>query len=188
MKSRKFEEKNTTIIMKDRSCFEISYRKATKEDVHAIQKFVDEAKIVMDKQGIPQWDEIYPTCEDFYDDAEKNELYIGEVEGKLAVCFTLNKFQDEDYLKVEWKNSGDDFMVIHRLCVNPEFQGKGIGTKTCRYIESLVRDKNCRSIKLDAFTKNPISLAMYEKLGYETRGYADWRKGKFKLMELDLKK
>ena len=174
-------------MMKDITENSISYRKATNEEVPAIQKFVDEAKILMNKQSIPQWDEIYPTCEDFYDDAAKNELYVGEINGRLAVCFTLNQFQDEDYLKVEWKNSGNDFMVIHRLCVNPEFQGKGIGEKTCRYIEGLVRSKNCSSIKLDAFTQNPISLAMYQKLGYKTQGYADWRKGKFKLMELILK-
>lgn len=170
-----------------KKCDLVTYRKATKEDVPAIQAFVDKAKIVMDGQGIPQWDEIYPTCEDFYGDAEKNELYVGEVDGIPAVCFTLNQFQDEAYLKVQWKNPDDDFMVIHRLCVNPEFQGMGIGFKTCRYIEDLVRGKNCHSIKLDAFTQNPISLAMYEKLGYKTMGYADWRKGRFKLMELLLK-
>lgn len=166
---------------------EISFRKARKEDVPAIQAFVDKAKILMDKQGIPQWDEVYPTCEDFYGDAQKNELYVGEVEGKAAVCFTLNHFQDEDYLKVQWENSGDDFMVVHRLCVNPDFQGKGIGTKTCLYIEELVRQNNCSSIRLDAFTLNPISLAMYKKLGFQVRGYADWRKGRFILLELVLK-
>lgn len=169
-----------------KSAEEISYRKATKEDVPAIQAFVDKAKVVMEGQGIRQWDEIYPTCEDFYEDAKKQELYVGELQGKLAVCFTLNHFQDEDYLKVEWKNPGDDFMVVHRLCVNPDFQGKGLGTKTCRYIEELVRSQNYSSIKLDTFTQNTISLALYEKLGYETRGYADWRKGRFKLMELIL--
>ncbi|MBQ0051680.1 MAG: GNAT family N-acetyltransferase [Treponema sp.] len=161
----------------------ILYRKATACDIDEIQAFVDKAKTVMDRQGIPQWDEIYPTGDDFAFDAEKNELYVGMVEGKAAVCFTLNKNQDEEYLKAEWENSGDDFIVIHRLCVNPEFQGKGIGIKTCRFIEGLVWCMGNSSIKLDAFTQNPISLAMYEKLDYRTRGYADWRKGRFKLME-----
>lgn len=161
----------------------ILYRKAVKSDLAVIQAFVDKAKKVMDSQGIPQWDEIYPTELDFGGDIDKNELYIGEIEGEPAVCFTLNKFQDEEYFNVEWENSGDDFMVIHRLCVNPEFQGRGIGKKTCMYIEEIVRAKGLSSIKLDAFSQNPISLSMYEKLGYKTRGYADWRKGRFKLME-----
>lgn len=170
-------------MMKDLGADGILYRKAMRSDLETIQEFVDKAKVVMESQNIPQWDQIYPTEYDFGGDVDKNELYIGEIEGKPAVCFTLNQWQDDDYLKVEWKNSGSDFMVIHRLCVNPDFQGKGLGIKTCRYIEGLVRVNECRSIKLDAFTQNPICLSMYEKLGFETRGYADWRKGKFKLME-----
>lgn len=174
-------------MMKDISGCGIQYRKAFCSDLPVIQNFVDKAKTVMEAQGIPQWDEVYPTEYDFGGDVDKNELYIGEIEGKPAVCFTLNQWQDNDYLKVEWKNNGNDFMVIHRLCVNPDFQGKGIGIGTCRYIEGLVRANGCRSIKLDAFTQNPISLSMYEKLGFETRGYADWRKGRFCLMEKILK-
>lgn len=174
-------------MMKDVSGSGIVYRKADVTDAPAIQAFVDKAKIVMDSQGIPQWDEIYPIKDDFIDDAEKKELYVGEIDGKPAVCFTLNNFQDEAYFTADWENKGEDFIVIHRLCVNPDFQGRGVGTQTCRYIEALVWVGGASSIKLDAFTKNPISLAMYEKLGYKVTGYADWRKGRFKLMEKVLK-
>ncbi|MDO4507152.1 MAG: GNAT family N-acetyltransferase [Spirochaetales bacterium] len=174
-------------MMKDVSGKGVVYRKADKSDLKTIQSFVDNAKIVMESQGIPQWDEIYPTDFDFGGDVEKNELYLGEVEGKPAVCFTLNSWQDNDYLKVQWENPGDGFKVIHRLCVNPEFQGRGLGINTCRYIEGLAWVQGASSIKLDAFAQNPISLAMYEKLGYKVRGYADWRKGRFKLMEKLLK-
>lgn len=161
----------------------ITYRKATSGDINEIQSFVDKAKLVMDKQGIFQWDEIYPTVEDFSGDEANQELYVGEVDGKLAVCFTLNKQQDEEYFSADWENKGDDFIVIHRLCVNPEFQGQGIGKKTCNYIEEIAQKQGAVSIKLDAFTQNPISLAMYGKLGYKAKGYADWRKGRFVLME-----
>lgn len=166
----------------------VSYRKATHADVNEIQTFVDKAKVVMDSQGIYQWDEIYPTIENFAGDEAKGELYVGEVDGKLAACFTLNQFQDEEYFSADWENKGDDFIVIHRLCVNPDFQGQGVGIKTCRYIEKLALEWGAVSIKLDAFSENPISLAMYDKLGYKVKGYADWRKGRFKLMEKILKK
>lgn len=161
----------------------ITYRMATSADINEIQRFVDRAKAVMETQGIHQWDEIYPTKEDFAGDESKQELFVGEIDGKLAVCFTLNKFQDEEYFAVDWENKGENFIVIHRLCVNPEFQGMGIGSKTCRHIEEVALERGAASIKLDAFTENPISLAMYGKLGYKVKGYADWRKGKFKLME-----
>lgn len=167
---------------------EVTYRKAISSDINEIQAFVDKAKVVMDSQGIFQWDEIYPTVEDFAGDEANQELYVGEVDGKLAVCFTLNKFQDEEYFSADWENKGDDFIVVHRLCVNPEFQGQGVGSQTCRYIEELALERGAASIKLDAFCENPISLSMYNKIGYKVKGYANWRKGRFKLMEKVLKK
>lgn len=166
----------------------ILFRKANVCDIDEISVFVDEAKSVMEKQGIFQWDEIYPLKEDFADDETNGQLYVGEMDGKIAVCFTLNKVQFDEYFAADWENKGDDFIVIHRLCVNPEFQGKGIGSSACHFIEEIALKNGASSIKLDAFTQNPIALSMYEKLGYKVKGYADWRKGKFVLMEKVLKK
>lgn len=170
-------------MLKDLSQDALVFRKAESSDVAQIQAFVDQAKIVMDRQGIPQWDEIYPIRSDFELDCQNKELYVGLVHGKPALCFTLNQMQDEEYFKVQWQNSGEDFIVVHRLCVSPEFQGRGFGLTSCRLIEALAWSKGASSIRLDAFSQNPISLSMYQKLGYVTKGFADWRKGRFKLME-----
>lgn len=42
------------------------------------------------------------------------------------------------------------------------------------------------SIRLDVFTKNPYAQKLYRKNGYQVRGFADWRKGRFDLMEKKL--
>lgn len=73
--------------------------------------------------------------------------------------------------------------MIHRLCVNPKFQKRGIGTRTLQYIENQVKDQGIETIRLDVFTLNPYALRLYEKLGYNKVGYANWRKGRFQLME-----
>ena len=166
----------------------VSFRKANVCDIDAISVFVEKAKVVMENQGIFQWDEVYPLKQDFADDEANGHLYVGEMDGKIAVCFTLNKVQYEEYFAADWENKSDDFIVIHRLCVNPDFQGKGIGSSACRFIEEIALKNGASSVKLDAFTQNPIALSMYEKLGYKVKGYADWRKGKFVLMEKVLKK
>lgn len=145
--------------------------------------FVKKAVKKMDEQGIPQWDEIYPTADDFAGDAEKNQLYVAVVDGKPAACFTLNQECDEEYKNGEWSYKGPDFLVIHRLCVNPEFQNQGVGTKVCLEIEKIAAAEGIKSLKLDCFTLNPYSQKMYNKLGYKTVGFADWRKGRFILME-----
>ena len=42
------------------------------------------------------------------------------------------------------------------------------------------------SVRLDVFTKNPFAQKLYRNNGYKVRGYADWRKGRFDLMEKEL--
>lgn len=163
----------------------MTIKKVNKESktVEEIFSFVQNAVKKMDEQQIPQWDDIYPTQEDFALDAQKNQLYIAEVEGKAAACFTLNQECDEAYKDGTWSYEGPDFFIIHRLCVNPEFQNQGIGTKVCLEIENIVKSLGAKAIKLDCFTLNPFSLKMYHKLEYKDCGFADWRKGRFVLME-----
>ena len=72
----------------------ITYRKAEAADLDEIQAFVDQAKIVMEKQGIPQWDEVYPILADFDGDLKAGNLFVGVAEGgNLAVTFTISMEQ-----------------------------------------------------------------------------------------------
>ena len=95
----------------------------------------------------------------------------------------LNKKYDIEYENGNWKDLEKSYYVIHRLCINPKNQNKGIGKKTLRYIEGEVSTLGCEAIRLDVFEKNPYALKLYYAFGYEKVGYADWRKGRFYLME-----
>jgi len=54
------------------------------------------------------------------------------------------------------------------------------------HIEEQIKNMGYLSIRLDVFSENPYALKLYEKNGYEKRGHADWRKGRFFLMEKTL--
>ncbi|MDE5781539.1 MAG: GNAT family N-acetyltransferase, partial [Lachnospiraceae bacterium] len=75
------------------------------------------------------------------------------------------------------------YYIIHRLCVNPLYQNKGIGRKTMQYIEKILRDRDVQAIRLDVFSKNSYAIKLYEHMGYSKVGLANWRKGEFYLME-----
>ena len=135
----------------------------------------------MEKQGIHQWDEIYPDLPTITEDIKKNQMYVGIIDNKIAVCFVLNEECDEEYKNGKWKCPNSKFCVIHRLCVNPEFQNQGIATKTMDYIESICKEAGY--VRLDCFTQNPYSQKLYNKTCYKITGYADWRKGRFELRE-----
>jgi len=53
-------------------------------------------------------------------------------------------------------------------------------------IESQIKNRGYDSIRLDVFTKNPYAQRLYRNNGYEVRGFAEWRKGRFDLMEKHL--
>ena len=53
-------------------------------------------------------------------------------------------------------------------------------------IESQIKNMGYKSVRLDVFQNNPYAQRLYLHNGYEVRGYADWRKGRFDLMEKEL--
>ena len=162
---------------------EISYRTAKVDDLDEIFQLVENAVKQMESEKIYQWDSIYPTKEDFYNDIQKNELYVGIINEKIAVVYALSKEFDEQYKNGEWKYIGDKFNVIHRLCVSPDFQKKSIAQATLMHIEGELRVLGMKAIRLDVFCENPYALKLYSNNGYSKVGIAHWRKGKFFLME-----
>lgn len=161
----------------------LQYRKATLDDIEEIYSLVTHAIDKMIKHDILQWDEIYPTKEDFRNDISHNHLYVGLADGQIAVVYALNQECDKEYENGCWKYPNEPFYIVHRLCVNPDFQNRGIAKQTLLHIEAELLKKNIHAIRLDAFSENPFSLKLYDSLHYSRVGYADWRKGRFYLME-----
>lgn len=161
----------------------IEYRLANLTDLNEIIVLVDHSIINMGKNNILQWDELYPTREDFTEDIEQESLFVGLCEGKIVVIFVLNQQSDEAYRNGKWLYPDREYYVIHRLCVNPLFQNKGVGKQTMQYIEKELKSKNIQAIRLDVFSQNPYAIKLYKDLGYFKVGHADWRKGLFYLME-----
>ena len=162
---------------------EISYRAANNDDLDEIFQLVENAIKQMEHDKIYQWDSIYPTKEDFHNDIQKNELYVGIINEKIVVVYALSKECDEQYKNGEWQYIGDKYNVIHRLCVSPDFQKKGIAQTTLLYIEGELMVLGMKAIRLDVFCENPYALKLYSNNGYSKVGNAHWRKGKFFLME-----
>lgn len=161
----------------------IEYRLANLTDLNEVMELVNHSIINMEKNNILQWDELYPIREDFIEDIEHENLYVGLCEGKIAVIFVLNKQSDEAYRNGKWLFPDREYYVIHRLCVSPLFQNKGVGKQAMQFIERTLRRKNIQAIRLDVFSQNPYALKLYKNLGYSQVGGADWRKGRFYLME-----
>ena len=160
----------------------VQYRPALPSDLPEIGDLGRAVVKELVRQGIPQWDEVYPTEADFRRDIENGWLSVGTVNGHIAVVYALNRESDPDYRSGQWR-CGDDYLVLHRICVHPAYQHRGLGRRTMLHIEVQAAAMGARSIRLDAFSQNPFSLRMYANLGYKTVGCAHWRMGRFYLLE-----
>lgn len=152
-------------------------------DVPRVMELVGRAIRDMEGKGIEQWDDVYPDASIFSMDAGFYTLR-GLFEGaKLIGVFTLNEYQDEEYKDVDWELDDPAPLVLHRLCLDPEYQGKGLAKLILSHVENYARANGYRSIRLDAFNENPASLALYSKTGFEKRGMVRFRKGDFACFE-----
>ena len=170
-------------ILKGEKAVQLIYRHAMLNDLEKISELVRFAVMQMDRQGIKQWDELYPTSEDFEKDIEKKHLYVGQVHDEIAVIFVLNQEYDKEYKNGTWKKPEKPFYVVHRLCVHPRFQNKGVARQAMKYIENIVALDGGQAVRLDVFSQNPYALRLYQQCGYQKVGMAKWRKGIFYLME-----
>ena len=162
------------------------YRKALHEDIEAISRLILDAISEMESHDIFQWDSIYPSKEDFLSDIDGNTLFVGTADSDIAVVYAVSKECDEQYINGKWRYPDSDFRVIHRLCVAPKYQNKGIASRTLAHIEDELRNVGVDTIRLDVFIENPYAMSLYISHGYIEVGTADWRKGRFLLMEKHL--
>jgi ribosomal protein S18 acetylase RimI-like enzyme len=165
---------------------EIKIRKAEIEDLKAVLNVYERAIEVMNSNGIHQWDSIYPNEEIISQDILNNQMFLCEHGDEIASVVVLNQDYDKEYINGDWQYKEATFFIVHRLCVNPDFQGRGIGSTTMQYVEGYLRDKGIEAVRLDAYSLNPAALKLYEKLGYKKVGEVNWRKGLFYLYEKKL--
>ena len=138
----------------------------------------------MNIEKIDQWEiKKYPNKQCLKEDILNNEMYSGIIDRTIVSTIVVNKNFSEEYRNCKWDYNGDNYIVIHRLCVNSEYQNKGIATKTMEIIEKEWKNKKIESIKLDAFSRNPAALRLYDKLGYKKVGEMDSWKGIFYIFE-----
>ena len=162
---------------------EIYYRKAGFSDLDGIVALAGQAAVRMAEQGIDQWDAFYPLREDFERDIMDGQLTVGLLGGEIAVIYTVNGEAEPEYERAKWKYPDLPFCILHRLCVNPLFQNRGVARQTMEHMEREAMEKGVRAIRLDVFSKNPHALRLYQKGGFAEAGKAQWRKGLFYLME-----
>ena len=159
------------------------YRLAREDDLEAVCSLIEAAVQAMEQQQIFQWDASYPAREDFLRDIRNRHLYVGVSDDGIALVYALNQESDGQYANGAWRYPASAYRVLHRFCVHPRYQHQGVGKAALLHLEDELRQAGVETVRLDVFSQNPFALALYRRQGYEQVGFADWRKGRFFLME-----
>ena len=164
----------------------LAVRKATISDLPAILKIYKSATEHMIASGIFQWNDQYPDEETLQADIASETMCLCEKDAAIAAVFVLNQNSYAEYISGNWQYAESSFFVVHRLCVNPAFQGMGMGTQAMLAAEAVLRKQGVEAIRLDTFSQNPVAIKLYAKLGYTQVGQFHLPRGLFYLFEKKL--
>jgi ribosomal protein S18 acetylase RimI-like enzyme len=125
----------------------------------AIYNILDACRTDMLNRGIQQWDETYPTL------GNGGERTLPPVECtpsfrmmSLIGAIVMDEKQSPQYEMVDWNLKEEPILVIHRLAINPDLQGKGLGKSAMELAHQFAAENNYKTIRLDAYKGNEALL------------------------------
>ena len=150
----------------------LSCRIAQKDDIDEIVSIAADAKDVLKKRGVDQWQGPYPTREDFLNDIKNREGRIILHGSEPAAYFVINQERPPEYDAItdgKWTD-GLDYCVIHRACVKAKYRGTGISSYLMKCADEICEALGIRCIRVDTHRKNKSMQRLLNDCGYRYRG------------------
>lgn len=145
-------------------------RIAKKEDIKEIMNVVKSAQEFLKACGSSQWQDGYPTPEDFLEDIKEGDLYVYEETGRIVGIVVLLRREDENYEEIysgNWLND-EPYYSVHRIAVST--RGKAIATKMMEFVERVALAEGIKNLRADTTEENLIMQHLFEKFGYQRCG------------------
>ncbi len=146
----------------------MEFRKSAPADIDEMMQIVNDAKLLLKKQNINQWQTGYPNRPLLEKDIADGIGYVlcdgSRIAGMCAITFGA----DESYEKIEggWKTTGSNYAVVHRMAVAADSHGKGLGVKIYKEAEKLARSRKASSVRADTHQENIAMQRTMEKSGF----------------------
>ncbi len=121
-------------------------------------------------EEIDQWSYLLSGGEDL--DIERailnNETYVAKYDNNLIGTFTLSAVQSEWDLDL-WGNKEDSSLYLHRLAVNNQYRGQGLGCEIIQWIEEEFSGRYMY-LRLDCVSNNPRLNQFYQDCRFKLAG------------------
>jgi ribosomal protein S18 acetylase RimI-like enzyme len=144
-------------------------RTATLNDIPKIMQLITEVVPVMNATGNFQWDATYPNTTVFENDIELNQLWVADDDGDIAGIAAITTNQEPEYASIGW-DLNETAIVIHRLAVSVQHQGKGVASLLMQQAEQEANKREIKVMRIDTNSANKATRQLFPKLGYEFAG------------------
>ncbi len=141
-------------------------RAAVEADLEEVLLLYQTCTVKMNGSGLFNWHSTYPDSETILNDINTGTLYIFETDS-IHGAVALNDDQPYEYKDIHWEYHVEPYLVVHRLAIDPDKQGKGYGILLMEYAEKLAKTLKCPSIRMDVYTINTPGRMLYRKLNYK---------------------
>lgn len=147
----------------------MTIRLATETDLPAVLSLIRAVVPGMRAAGNFQWESTYPNEAVFRRDIEKDQLWVAEFDGRVAGVAALTTEQDAEYAQADW-DVAEPALVIHRLAVHPDFQGRSVAVALLEWAETLAAERGLWVLRVDTNSENAATQRLFPKLGYRFAG------------------
>lgn len=142
----------------------------------------------LEKNGFYQWTNNYPTRSIIESDLKKGVLFVLRNDKEIIGAINISEEQEPEYETIKWEFDNSQVLVIHRLVIDPKYQGNGYARKLMDFAEKYAKENNYSSIRLDAYSQNERVIDFYVKRKYFIRGSVNFpeREYPFNCMEKEI--
>lgn len=139
----------------------VAYRIATSKDVDVLLELVQEFHQIENLPFNSVLDRV--SLQQFLSNPALGRVWLiterDQVIGYVAVTFSYS---------IEFRGLG---AYIDELYLRSDYRGKGIGSRTLKFVEQFCRSQHIASIALSVHDDNERAYKVYRKAGYDDRGY-----------------
>lgn len=142
-------------------------RRAQEKDLVKIVKLCE-----LVKKTYPLWNEYYPIYDNFFEDYQKNLLFILEIGEKIIGSIGAEKS--------DWH---ENTLTLHMFMVHPDYRNQGYGAFIFQEVEKILVNEGWKRLDLLVRNDNFKAIKMYNKFHYQNSGAIktpwDFEEGKF---------
>ncbi|HEY0895786.1 MAG TPA: GNAT family N-acetyltransferase [Sphingobacteriaceae bacterium] len=144
-------------------------RQALVSDIPAMLQLLARIVPVMHAEGNFQWDSTYPNRQVFEEDIRSGQLWVAVLDSQIAGFAAITTDQEPEYAQVGWDPS-ELAIVTHRLAVDLQFRGRGVGKALLLRAEEEAVRRRIRVLRIDTNTNNAATNILFPALGYHFSG------------------